>query len=886
MHDAAAVDAVQRLLSRRLGIDNRVLCEYLVSLRGDAGKLAVELKPFPKSARNAIAALLAAVNLPVDAKIMARVTDEVRVEIISPEALRLVVARAETASSMVGKTLRFVFTGFRESEICLTPISADLVVRTDVPAFLSRWHDLYGISEPASVVGAQVERTWLTQAAKYTASKLKSDAALQRDDVEGKSAAILERRFREIGRHSGTRSSDIDGSELPIHRFKEQILRRLEENPIVIIVGDTGSGKSTQITQFLHDYGYQKRIACTQPRRIAAKSVAARVSHEMRSNLGELVGYSVRFDEKSSNATRIKYMTDGILLREALTDPELSAYSVIMLDEAHERTLATDVLFALLKNLSARRPDLRVIVTSATLDSEKFSRYFGGAPIVTIPGRTFPVEIKYTSEPIFDYVEASIKAVKSIHEGDPECGGRDILVFLTGQAEIELAVQTIDKLGLRDLVAVPLYSALPVDLQNLAMTTSDSVRKAIFATNIAETSLTISTIRYVVDPGFTKTQIFDSRIGNSTLRVVPVSKAEANQRAGRAGRTAPGVCYRLYTKKTFESEMQDAVEPEIKRSNLGQIVLLLKSFGVSDVLDFDFMDKPKPLDIYKSLLDLYHLGALDSGGELTEDGRKMAEMPLDPELAKVLLVSADLDCLQPVLTVIAMLSIPSVWEHASRKSMDPTLSKKEQQHAFLRLQQRIKQAHAKLRRSNSDHLTLMNVYNQWEASGYAKNWCAANFVQYSAMTKVRDVRDQLESFALNHTLPLGRLRNSRGHGTKDENVLCALCAGFFKNAAKLENGAYATLAGAFPAQVHPSSVLFKQQSSSGQFVLYHTLLMTTRQYMHTVSTIKPEHLLQMAPNYLRPMTEQESTRKRKLESLDHLVYKPRTQSDTVRFGGA
>ena len=333
---------------------------------------------------------------------------------------------------------------------------------------------------------------------------------------------------------------------LPIFKLRETIIQAIEENQIMVVVGDTGSGKTTQMTQYLAEAGFASRgiIGCTQPRRVAAMSVAKRVAEEVGCRLGQEVGYTIRFEDCTSPSTRIKYMTDGMLLRECLVDPLVSKYSVLLLDEAHERTVSTDVLFGLLKKAAKERPDLRLIVTSATLDAERFSSYFFNCPILTIPGRTYPVEVLYAKEPESDYLDSALMTVMQIHLSEPP---GDILVFLTGQEEIDTACEVLYErmkaLGssVPELIILPVYSALPSEMQSKIFDPAPpGCRKVVLATNIAETSITIDGIFYVIDPGFVKQNSYDAKLGMDALIVVPISQAQAKQRSGRAGRTGPG----------------------------------------------------------------------------------------------------------------------------------------------------------------------------------------------------------------------------------------------------------------------------------------------------------------------------------------------------------
>ena len=358
-------------------------------------------------------------------------------------------------------------------------------------------------------------------------------------------------------------SMDEVRKSLPVYKYREQFLDAMSKYQVLIVVGETGSGKTTQLPQYLHEAGYSKsnngkilKIGCTQPRRVAATSVANRIADEMGVTLGEEVGYSIRFEDKSSDKTIIKYLTDGMLLREFLTDPELSSYGALMIDEAHERTVSTEIILSLLKDIIQIRKDLKLIIASATMNAEKFSNYFNDAPIFNIPGRRFPVDIHYTKNPEANYIQAALTTIFQIHTTQELPG--DILVFLTGQDEIETMQESLEeachKLGslIKPLIICPVYASLPTDLQkNIFEPTPPNSRKIVLATNIAETSITIEGISYVIDPGYVKENVFNPVTGMESLVVVPCSRASANQRAGRAGRVGPGKCFRLYTKWSF-----------------------------------------------------------------------------------------------------------------------------------------------------------------------------------------------------------------------------------------------------------------------------------------------------------------------------------------------
>ncbi|KAK3502819.1 ATP-dependent RNA helicase DHX8 [Neurospora crassa] len=640
---------------------------------------------------------------------------------------------------------------------------------------------------------------------------------------------------------------------LPVFAFREQLITAVRENQVLIVVGETGSGKTTQLTQYLAEAGFTNNgmIGCTQPRRVAAVSVAKRVSEEVGCQLGQEVGYTIRFEDVTSPATKIKYMTDGMLQREILIDPDLKRYSVIMLDEAHERTIATDVLFALLKKTMKRREDLKVIVTSATLDADKFSEYFNQCPIFTIPGRTFPVEILYSREPESDYLDAALTTVMQIHLSEPM---GDILLFLTGQEEIDTACEILYErmkaLGpnVPELLILPVYSALPSEMQSRIFDPAPpGSRKVVIATNIAETSITIDHIYYVVDPGFVKQNAYDPKLGMDSLVVTPISQAQANQRAGRAGRTGPGKCFRLYTEAAYQSEMLPTTIPEIQRQNLSNTILMLKAMGINDLLRFDFMDPPPVNTMLTALEELYALAALDDEGLLTRLGRKMADFPMEPALAKVLIASVEKGCSDEMVTIVAMLNLPNVFYRPKEK------------------QAQADQKKAKFHDPHGDHLTLLNVYNSWKNNGYANPWCFENFIQARSMRRAKDVRDQIVKIMDRHRHPV----ISCGRDTN--KVRQALCAGFFRNAARKDpQEGYKTLIEGTPVYLHPSSALFGKQA---EWVVYHTLVLTTREYMHYTTSIEPKWLVEAAPTFFKMAPTDKLSKRKKAERIEPLYNK-------------
>ncbi|KAI3773381.1 hypothetical protein L1987_47908 [Smallanthus sonchifolius] len=624
-----------------------------------------------------------------------------------------------------------------------------------------------------------------------------------------------------------------DRKTLPVYPYRESLLQAVEDHQVLVIVGETGSGKTTQIPQYLHEAGYTKRgmIGCTQPRRVAAMSVAARVSQEMGVKLGHEVGYSIRFEDCTSDKTVLKYMTDGMLLREFLGEPDLASYSVVMVDEAHERTLSTDILFGLVKDIARFRPDLKLLISSATLDAEKFSDYFDSAPIFKIPGRRFPVEINYTKAPEADYLDAAIVTALQIHVTQPP-GDGDILIFLTGQEEIETAEEILKHrtrgLGskIAELIICPIYANLPTELQaKIFEPTPEGARKVVLATNIAETSLTIDGIKYVIDPGFVKMKSYNPRTGMESLLITPISKASANQRAGRSGRTGPGKCFRLYTAYNYFNDLDDNTVPEIQRTNLANVVLSLKSLGIHDLLNFDFMDPPPAEALLKALELLFALSALNKHGELTKVGRKMAEFPLDPMLSKMIVASDKYQCSDEIISIAAMLSIGSSIFYRPKD----------------------KQVHADNARLNfhmgnvGDHIALLKVYSSWKETNFSTQWCYENYIQVRSMKRGRDIRDQLEGL-------LERVEIELTSNPGDlEAIKKSITSGYFPHSAKMQkNGSYRTVKHPQTVYIHPSSGLAQVLP---RWVVYHELVLTTKEYMRQVSELKPEWLVEIAPHY-------------------------------------
>ncbi|KAJ4461369.1 putative Pre-mRNA-splicing factor ATP-dependent RNA helicase ddx-15 [Paratrimastix pyriformis] len=801
--------------------------------------------------------------------------------------------------------------------------------------------------------------------------------------------------------------------QLPIYGARDEILREVGASDNLIIVGETGSGKTTQVPQFLYDTGLYTRptpgssarpmIAIVQPRRVAATSIARRVASEMGVLLGEEVGYAVRFDERMHRGvTALKYLTGGMLLREALLDPLLREYSVVILDEAHERTAQSDILLGLLKRIATRRaaapkaapgeqqppaggappgqPEeqpsstplcpLKLIVMSATLDAEKFASFLGGARTLHIRGRQFPVEVFYTGTPVTDYLDAATTCVTQLHRELPP---GDMLVFLTGEEEIATVTTLLQEraasfmaalshqvdpgadgrpdeddedgeaggipegeqdldgadgaipaaprsgaqgpapkqapaaseeegligpttLGTTLRMAVrPIYGALPFEKQQLVFEPAPpGTRKVILATNIAETSLTISGIRYVIDTGLVKQRAFHPHTGMDSLLVSPISRDAARQRAGRAGREAPGRCYRLYTEETYQKELQEHTVPEILRCNLAAFVLQLKCMGIEDVGAFDLIDRPTEAHLAQATATLVRLGALTPQGALAEPlGRQMAAFPLDPPFAKAIIVSQHLGCTSELLSITAMLSVENVF--FTPPSEDG--------------RQRALRARAQFMAPEGDHLTLLRAFEAYAATARldlrrpppralrgltgaeclpatartrgVAHWCREHFLNQRSLERVWAVRLQLAGYCaqlgLNPGLATTGPAATAAVSAKDQGgasllsrdpapILKALLSGFPTHLAHRvpnQRAQYKLTTTSEVVGLHPTSSLlataaarqrgarkrgsskFKDQAQLGlsslpESVLYTEYIITTRHYLRTVSAVVPE----------------------------------------------
>ncbi|GIQ80862.1 hypothetical protein KIPB_001729, partial [Kipferlia bialata] len=619
-------------------------------------------------------------------------------------------------------------------------------------------------------------------------------------------------REKEAAQQKKTMKQQKEG--LPIFQLRDTLLDAVRENQVIVLVGETGCGKTTQVMQYLVEDGYAKKgcLVCTQPRRVAAMSVAARVAQEMNCGLGSEVGYQVRFEDRTSKRTILKYVTDGMLLREFLVSPDLENYSVVMLDEAHERTIATDILIGLLKDLCKARPDLRVIISSATLNAAKFADHFD-CPVFQVSGRHFPIEIFYTPAPESHYIDATIVTALQIHGTQPK---GDILIFLTGQHEIEETCKQITKRARKlpkskgELLVYPLYSALPAAAQQKIFDpTPEGARKVVVSTNIAETSITIPGVVYVIDSGLVKQTAFNHQTGSESLVVVPESRASARQRSGRGGRVSAGKCFRIFTASSYQHDLDESTPPEIQRSCLSATVLLLLSAGIGSLMTFDFLDPPPHRSIAHAFEELYALGALSTQGDLTALGRRMAELPLNPCESRALLAASEYGVLGEVLTVIAMLNCQSqVFLSSQDQKVDAETAKKRFYH------------------ESGDHIMLLNIFNTWRESNFSEAWANRNFIQYKALDRARDVREQLEGTCDRMGLVV------KENKTLDwAKVVKSILKGFCYNTASLSKQGYRTmLRSKLSVKMHPESSLNKAMV---QYVMYHQMVFTTQQFLRT-----------------------------------------------------
>jgi ATP-dependent helicase HrpA len=619
---------------------------------------------------------------------------------------------------------------------------------------------------------------------------------------------------------------------LPISARREDIRAAIEQHPVVIVCGETGSGKTTQLPKILLEMGrgVAGRIGHTQPRRIAARSVAARIAEELGGDLGRLVGYKIRFAEKMHADAAVKLMTDGILLAETQGDRKLRQYDSIVLDEAHERSLNIDFLLGYLKKLAVERNDLKVIITSATIDAERFSRHFDGAPVIEVSGRLYPVEVRY--RPVGGDSEDTTRDEEEQALGDAVeelCreGEGDILVFLPGEREIRDAAETLRKRNLKNIEVLALFGRLSAGEQDRVFKPGHA-RRIVLATNVAETSLTVPRIRYVVDTGYARVKRYSYRNKVEMLRVESISQAAAKQRAGRCGRVADGICVRLYSEEDYEKRPA-FTDPELLRSSLASVILRAKSLQLGEVEDFPFLDPPSPRAITDGYALLEELGAVDEARALTDIGGELSRLPLDPRVARMLVGARAEGCLAQVLIIAAALSVQDPRE----RPMDKAAAADER--------------HAKFADERSDFLAFLKLWKLFE--GKWEKACRENFISIPRMREWRDIHAQLETALEELKWPASKVDPEKPEGYRA--IHRALLAGLLGNVGMKEEGGDSpggyTGARGIKFRVHPGSWAKK----AGKWIVAAELVETTRLYARTVAAIEPRWLEEIGGHLLK-----------------------------------
>jgi ATP-dependent helicase HrpA len=652
--------------------------------------------------------------------------------------------------------------------------------------------------------------------------------------------------------HAGheRRVPDIDyPTELPVAERREEIARAIAGHQVVIVAGETGSGKTTQLPKICLELGRgrRKRIGHTQPRRLAARTVAQRIAQELNTRLGELVGYQVRFTDRVSDDSAIKLMTDGILLAEMQHDRLLQAYDTIIIDEAHERSLNIDFLLGYLKRILPRRPDLKLIITSATIDLESFSRHFDDAPVVEVSGRTYPVETLYpgSAENTDEGVQSHI--VSLVQEIDAGQFGRrgDVLVFLPGERDIRELARTLRREC--DLDILPLYARLSQAEQNRVFDLSRRRgTRVVLATNVAETSITVPGIRYVIDPGQARISRYSYRTKVQRLPIEAISQASANQRQGRCGRVEAGVCLRLYSEQDF-LQRPEFTDPEIKRTNLASVVLQMLTLGLGEVENFPFINPPDSRLVRDGYKLLEELGAVTPAGKLTQVGRRMARLPVDPRLARMVLAAQEQGCLEEILVIASALAIQDPRERPAEK------------------QQQSDQMHARFRHKRSDFMAWLNLWRYYEeqrqvlSQNQLRKLCKREFLSYLRMREWRDIHTQLSIACRQQKM------RTRGELPEEENyrgVHLALLSGLLGNIAQLQEGREYLGSRNRKLFIFPGS---SQARKPPKWLVAAEIVETSRVYARGVGAIDPEWVIGINPALLK-----------------HHYYQPRWQARSGR----
>ena len=682
---------------------------------------------------------------------------------------------------------------------------------------------------------------------------------------------------------------------LPIYKNKEELINLLKspELNVIIIMGETGSGKTTQVPKIIYEnfqLNNNRMICITQPRRIAAISISERVAEELDSKIGDIVGYSVRFKEKMSKKTKIKFVTDGMLVRECILDKNLEKYNYIILDEIHERSIHTDILMMICKDLlmNKRKHDLKLIIMSATLDPKKYMEYFYTKALIKVQGRKFPIKVYNISEEkeennnlsknnlikdkesdyydlISKYIDRCLNCILQIvlSEKEEDKTG-DILVFLPGQEDIE-DLQELLKSKKEEInnelpnnniefKVLPLYGSLPSNQQlkifrPLKNKKGKTIRKIILATNIAETSLTIKNIKYIIDSGFFKMRKFYPKLNIDTLKVTQISKNSALQRTGRAGRESAGICYRLYTQEEYKN-FNEQTEPEILRINLRNISLQLFSIGYSNFNEINFIDKP-PMDNFSNAFDdLISYGALDKENKIiTSLGKKMAILPMDPIYSLILINSLDNkyhDVFDDIVSIISVLQSDNIYYNPNN------------------LREKIEKIREKYLDPISDHLSLKNIFNEYKKSNNKEKFCKENFLNDKALAKSMEIYKQIKSYLekifmdefnkkeINNQIQekieeidkyLDKIKNKENNEDKNELIIDCLLRGYFNNIAKYSNdNFFETLKGNQLCKIHPTSVLIRKPKLGKQYgyLIFNEMIITSKKYIKCCTLITPQ----------------------------------------------
>ncbi|HEY6898002.1 MAG TPA: ATP-dependent RNA helicase HrpA [Rhodocyclaceae bacterium] len=618
---------------------------------------------------------------------------------------------------------------------------------------------------------------------------------------------------------------------LPVNAKRAEIAEAIQKHQVVVICGETGSGKTTQLPKICLELGRgcAGLIGHTQPRRIAARATATRIAQELKSELGRYVGFKIRFTDKASPETYIKLMTDGILLAETQGDPLLKAYDTIIIDEAHERSLNIDFMLGFLRQLLPKRPDLKVIITSATLDAERFSKHFGGAPVIEVSGRLFPIETRYRpfdEDRDRDLNDAIVDAVSEAHREGPG----DVLVFLPGEREIREAAEALRKHHPPGLEVLPLFARQSAQEQARVFA-SHQGRRVVLATNVAETSLTVPGIRYVVDSGLARVKRYSHRNKVEQLQVEPVAQSAAKQRAGRCGRVSAGICFRLYAEDDFNKRLAHT-EPEILRSSLAGVILRMKSLNLGDVEDFPFLEAPLPRMVADGYQLLAELGAInETTKQLTPVGRELAKLPLDPKVGRMILAAREYGCLREMLVIASALSVQDPRERPQEAAGSAD------------------QAHAKWKDEKSEFLSWLKLWKAadevWkhETSNKQRQWCRKEFVSWLRLREWRDVYGQLTTLCHEHGWKENQLDATY------ESVHKALLTGLLGHIGlKSEDEQNYLGARGIKFFIHPGSALVKK---AGRWIVAAELVETSRLFARCVARIEPEWLEEVGSHLIR-----------------------------------